>query len=40
MFVVSVVCCQAEVSRRVDHSSRAVLPIVVRRSVLSRNLVN
>ena len=32
--VVSVVCCQVEVSvRRADHSSRGVLPTVVRRCV-------
>ena len=31
---VSVVCCQIEVSvRRADHSSRGVLPTVVRRGV-------
>jgi len=34
MFVVSVVCCQVEVSvRRVDYSSRGVLPTVLRRCV-------
>jgi hypothetical protein len=33
----SVVCCQVEVSA--DHSSRGVLPTVVRHCVWSRNLV-
>ena len=34
LFVVSVVCCQVEVStRRTDHSSRGVLPTVVCRCV-------
>ena len=33
-------CCQVEVSRRVDHSSRGVLPTVMRRCVWSRNLKN
>ena len=34
MFVLSVVCCQVEVSvRRADHSSRGVLPTVMRRYV-------
>ena len=31
--VVSVVCCQVEVSATADHSSRGVLPTVVRRCV-------
>ena len=38
--VVSIVCCQVEVLLRADHSSRGVLPTVVRRCVWSRNLVN
>jgi hypothetical protein len=38
--VVSVVCCQVEVSGRIDHSSREVLPTVPRRCVWSRNLEN
>ena len=38
--VVSVVYCQVEVSGRADHSSRGVLPTVVRRCVWSRKLVN
>ena len=39
--VLSVVTCQLEVSkRRADHSSRGVLPTVVRRCVWSRNLKN
>jgi hypothetical protein len=33
MFVVSVVCCQVEVSERADRSFREVLPTVVRRCV-------
>ena len=33
MDVVSVVCCPVEVSARTDHSSRGVLPTVVRRCV-------
>ena len=36
--VVSVVCCQRSL-RRTDHSSRGVLPTVVRRSVWSRNFI-
>jgi hypothetical protein len=39
MSVVSVVCCQRSL-RRADHSSRGVLPTVVRRCVWSRNLKN
>jgi len=38
--VVSVVCCQVEVSATDDHSSRGVLPTVARRCVWSRNLEN
>ena len=38
--VVSVVCCQVEVSATHDHSSRGVLPTVMRRCVWSRNLKN
>ena len=39
--VVSVVCCQVERSlRRADHSSRGVLPTVLRRCVWSRNIKN
>ena len=37
--VVSVFCCQRSL-RRADHSTRGVLPTVVRRCVWSRNLVN
>jgi hypothetical protein len=37
MFVVSVVCCQRSL-RRIDHSSRGVLPTVARLCVWSRNL--
>jgi len=40
MSVVRVVCCQLEVFATADHSSRGVLPTVVRRCVWSRNLVN
>jgi len=40
MFVVSVVCCQVEVSVTTYHSYRGVLPTVVRRYVWSTNLVN
>jgi len=39
MFVMSVVCSQRSL-RRADHSSRGVLPTVVRRCVWSRNLVH
>jgi len=39
MFVVSVVCCQ-EPLRRADHSSRGVLPPVVRHCVGPRSLKN
>jgi hypothetical protein len=37
--VVSVVCCQRSL-RRIDHSSRGILPTVARRCVRSRNLEN
>ena len=37
--VVSVVCCQRSL-RRADHSSRGVLPTVLRRCVWSRNIKN
>ena len=40
MFVFSVVCCHYRSLRRADHSSREVLPTVVRRCARSRNLVN
>ena len=33
MSVVSVLCCQVEVSATGDHSSRGVLPTVMRRCV-------
>ena len=36
----SVVCREVEFLRRADHSSRGVLPTVVRRFVWSRDLVN
>jgi hypothetical protein len=39
-FVVNVVCCRKKSLRRADHSSRGVLPTVVRRCVWSRNLNN
>jgi hypothetical protein len=39
IFVVSVVCCQRSL-RRTDHSSRGVLPTVLRRRVWSRNIKN
>jgi hypothetical protein len=38
--VVSVVCCQVEISATDDHSSRGVLPTVARRCVWLRNLEN
>jgi hypothetical protein len=38
--VVSVVCCQVEVSAPGHHPSRGVLPTVVRRCVGSTNIVN
>jgi hypothetical protein len=38
--VVSVVCCQVDVSTSADHSSRGVLPTVMRRCVWSRKLMN
>jgi len=31
--VVNILCCQVDVLRRADHSSREVLPTVVRRCV-------
>ena len=37
--VVIVVCCQVESLRQTDHSSRGVLPTVVRRCVWSTNLM-
>ena len=40
MSVVSVVIVRYRSLRRTDHSSRGVLPTVVRRCVCSRNLVN
>jgi hypothetical protein len=40
MSVVSVVCCQAEVSATSCHLSRGVLPTVVHHCVWFRNLVN
>jgi hypothetical protein len=38
--VVSVLCCQVEVSATSCHSSRGVLPTLVRRCVWSRNIKN
>ena len=38
--IVSVVCCQVEISAKSCHSSRGVLPNVVRRCVWSRDLKN
>jgi len=38
--LLSVVCCQAEFSPLADYSARGVLPPVVRRCALSRNIKN
>ena len=40
LYVVIVVCVRYSSLRRADHSSRGVLPTVVRRCVLSGNLAN
>jgi len=40
MSIVSVVCCQVEISTTADRSSKRVLPTVVRRCVWFRDLKN